>query len=818
MSTMSEMPAKRPTEYATLAAPSLSRIFVASSNSTGLGENLFHRRRREAILLGVLALVSAMRVSSRSQSPGAIYSEAALVFSLFVIAWLMDHYKKVSKRAAINHGRLARWVASSAMIVPLGSRLVIGAIGGTPAAWEIVMLTTLGVAAIALTFCSQSAKHSALSVVCSGFLMLFSTAISDRVDAVYVAVVWVLICLWWMLANHWERLEVHLAQSVHRHRGMRFGMLAIGVIICGLAAMASWGRGPASRLLQNGVMPTSGGNQWSDPSARSGVGNGDAVVAAKDHALSFGAVESDVFLQSHQPSLFDLFDDVLGKPERIKRSEKAISLANQARNEEKKKGVQSQSGGASFSIARQSPPQKQKQAERKTASMIHWVGPPATGLALQRYDRFDGLQWVDSSAQEDAKPRLQPGLIRHQIEDRVWYFRPPSPPNDLFGPMRADAVKIINLRSPRIPAPAMAIGVHIADVDRSDFFDITGDGSLCMPDRLSVPSLTMLRLITRQIDGDAIRELKSLPMQTRTDAESTDAGSTAMMDAEAAGVRLAASLAQQWTIEATSDWQRVEMVVNRLRSDFVFDRELTSAGEDPLADFLAVRRGGDHLFATAATVMLQRLGFQARLVTGFYAPRRTSAWSAEQVDIVAADAHVWAEVMVSPEVWIPIEPTPGYEMPSFYRSLSSRFAAAMGAAIPYLAFVIFLAGGLWISRRIWGEWGCRLVWQLSRPLSARRRVVLLVRLLDMRGRFAGEKRPAGVTPRNWVNTTAAVLTGPNHSDLSSAAERFFDLADSAFYGSMVTLPRQWVEDADRVASGLTVGALMKSKRKKVMNR
>jgi len=811
-------------EYGTSKASSDLRVIVAKSNSTGLGETLFHRRRREAILLAVLALVSTMRVSSRSQSPGAVYSEAALVLLLFVIAWLIDHYKNVSalaksqaeqgaKLTTTNNGRLARWVATSAMAVPLGHRLVINAIGGAPAAWEIVMLTTLGISAIALAFCSQSTKHSALSVVSSGFLMLFTAAISDRTDAVYVAVVWVLICLWWMLANHWERLEVHLAQSVHRHRGTRFGMLSLGVVICGLAAMASWGRGPAARLLQNGVMPTSGGNRWADPSARSGVGNGDAVVAAKEHALSFGAVESDVFLQSHQPSLFDLFDDVLGKPERIKRSEKAISLANQARNEEKKKGVQSQSGGASFSTSRQSPPQKQKQDERKTASMIHWVGPPATGLALQRYDRFDGVDWTDSSAQKDMKPRLQPGLMRHSIEDRVWYFRPPAPHSDLLGPVRADAVKVINLRSPRIPAPAMAIGVHIADVDRSDFFDITGDGSLYMPDRLSVPSLTMLRLITRQIDGDAIRKLKSLPQRG-----STDAGGGQEIDAETAGIQLATRLAQEWTIGATSDWQRVEVIVNRLRTDFIFDREQASAGQDPLADFLASQRGGDHLFATAATVMLQRLGLQSRLVTGFYAPRQTSAWGAGQIDIVATDAHVWAEVLIGPDVWVPIEPTPGYELPSFYRSLSTRFAAAAWAAFPILASIVFLLCGLWITRRFWGEWSCRLVWKLSRPLSARRRVALLVRLLDVRGRFAGEARPAGVTPRNWVNSTTAVLPGPNISDLSSAANRFFDVADSAFYGSMATLPHQWVQDADRLASGLTVGALMKSKRIKVMNR
>lgn len=94
-------------------------------------------------------------------------------------------------------------------------------------------------------------------------------------------------------------------------------------------------------------------------------------------------------------------------------------------------------------------------------------------------------------------------------------------------------------------------------------------------------------------------------------------------------------------------------------------------------------------------------------------------------------------------------------------------------------------------------------------------MALLVRLLDWRGRLAGTRRGVGVTPRRWVEQAAMVAEkiggDTTAAGLQVAANRFFDVADATFYGSATAIPRSWVVDADRVASGLTVRALMKSK-------
>lgn len=807
-------PADHQPSTTAIAQDSLDRLVRSRWAMTSLGVGLFARRRREAIVMAVLPLVATMRVPSTSQASGLVFIEAAVVALLFAIGWAIDRYSIVPRR--LSHPkmagyRLGRMVGGLAVAVPLASRLVVSALGGEPAAVEIVMLSTLGIGAIALVFCSISPKHAALSVVCSGFLMLFTTSISDGVAPVYLAVVWVLICLWWMLANHWERLEVHLAQSVRRHHGMRFGMTTLGLVICGLALMATLGRGPAARLLDSGVMPTSGGNQWSDPSARSGVGNGDAVVAAKDNALSFGAVESDIFLQSHQPSLYDLFDDVIGKPQRVRKSEKAISLPNQQPKDTKSRAVQSQQSEAGFTTSRQPKPKTQKQQERKTPTMLQWVGRPATHLALQRYDTFDGVDWTDASNDSSPQPRLSGAMIRTEIEDKVWYFRPIAS-SPLLGPPRGDAVKVINLRSPRIAAPATVAGVHIADVDREDFFGVTGDGSLYMPDRSSVPSLTVIRLVSYEIDADQLRSATSFAARL---------SNTQDVDAMTQGVAQAGRLAKEWTDGMAPDWECVERVIERLRTGFVFDRSATTASEDPLATFLNQRRGGDHLFATAAAVMLEQIGFETRLATGFYVPRRLNRWGNSQIDVLAEDAHVWCEIKSIDGVWVPLEPTPGYEPPHLYQTLLRRIAAMAWAAVPYLAGILIATISLWFLRRIWGEWLCRALWRLSKPIGQRKRMALLVRLLDWRGRLAGTRRDVGVTPRRWVEQVTPMEDeggGEKVAALRVAADRFFDSADAVFYGAAVSTSQAWVADADRVVSGLTVRAMMKTKRLRMVER
>ena len=105
-------------------------------------------------------------------------------------------------------------------------------------------------------------------------------------------------------------------------------------------------------------MPTSGETGDKDSAARSGVGNGDALIAARDHASTFGAVETDLFLDSEKPSLFDVFSEEFGEPRKTTRTEKAQALSpNETRSDEGKFAEANRStGNDAFSTQRSTRP------------------------------------------------------------------------------------------------------------------------------------------------------------------------------------------------------------------------------------------------------------------------------------------------------------------------------------------------------------------------------------------------------------------------------------------------------------------------------
>ena len=124
-------------------------------------------------------------------------------------------------------------------------------------------------------------------------------------------------------------------------------------------------------------------------------------------------------------------------------------------------------------------------------------------------------------------------------------------------------------------------------------------------------------------------------------------------------------LAKRWTEDVASGWPQVRAIVGRLREHYVLDHAARPPADcqHTAAHFLlSSRRGPDYQFASAAVVLLRSLGMSARVVSGFHVEPSRYDPRAQHTPVFKDDVHFWAEVHSGGGNWIPLEPTPGYEL------------------------------------------------------------------------------------------------------------------------------------------------------------
>lgn len=706
------------------------------------------RKSNEAILLAVISIAVVGPLRYPIESHFLFIAEMALVGVLFIVA--------LAKRSS----RIGLLAGVATCFVPLVFAVVARA-AGSPIAYEMTALSTLGAASLAMAGAGDRVR--AMSLVASGFLTLFAVAISDYSAAVWFAIAWLTVCVWHLVANHWERLDLCGVDQVRRGSGVRPVSVLAAVAIFIVSGVVVKDRLGESKRFAFGFMPTSGGNQWSDPAARSGVGTGDAAIAAKDHAESFGAVESDLFLESTESTLFDMFNDSIGEPKKKKNKyERRQGLTAEVVLEMHTKAAKSEKGGSSFSADRLPARKHLHLDDAPENAVVQWAGPSGVRLAMNRYDSFDGVNWTNTAKHRNEK------LVRREIDGAAW-FSDSATRSLTNSTTDVNLLKVLRLDATRLPVPMLTTALHIKDVDRADFFGIEDDGSFFMPGRDKIPPLTVVNVASTKVMED---ELWS-GLTANSDAPAT---SSSLLD-ETQIEPLANAVAQMNIDAEATSYQQLQTIVAHLRSNFVFDRAAAAAeGEDAIATFLETRHGGDHLFATVAALMAREIGLQSRLVTGFYV--RTSAIdiAAGHTNVLPDDVHVWAEIRLDDGRWFEIEPTPGYRQPVYTPStwlLATKFAAAYWLhAIGLVAMAVLL----YLTRLFWIELGLSVLYPIGSLIWPRGRMGLAMRVLQTRAKWAGYPRAAGRPQRDWLLS----MTSTN-DQLQESARRFCDAADrSAF--------------------------------------
>ncbi|MGD0956217.1 MAG: transglutaminaseTgpA domain-containing protein [Candidatus Acidiferrales bacterium] len=118
-------------------------------------------------------------------------------------------------------------------------------------------------------------------------------------------------------------------------------------------------------------------------------------------------------------------------------------------------------------------------------------------------------------------------------------------------------------------------------------------------------------------------------------------------------------LAEQVTAGSQNEYDKASSIERYLMTHYAYTLDLSGPrAEDPLANFLFVRRSGHcEYFASAMTVMLRAIGIPARYVTGFL-PGEYNDLGGDYI-IRESDAHSWVEVYFPSYGWITFDPTPG---------------------------------------------------------------------------------------------------------------------------------------------------------------
>jgi protein-glutamine gamma-glutamyltransferase len=652
---------------------------------------------------------------------------------------------------------------------------------------EIIMLACLQNAALMLAAFSHRRRCQQTSVLLASFLVLFALVMGSAWAVFLLAGLYGVLVLWWLMARYWDKVShARAAVNIQRCLPVRSSVL-VGTCLVVLAAGAALGGVGGTTYVLRGFLPTSGGDRWNDPFARAGVGDGDAMVAAQEDAMSFGPVESELFLESQMPTLYDMFNEQYGDPPKLKKkNERAIALDSGNVKHAHQRIAKTQRSGREFSTLRKRGElQRKPLGDRDAPAMLYLVGETPAHLALETFDTFDGTVWKPTRRRAPPPRSLR---VKHE-GDKPWIDVGLSSGWPILRTSQTHAVKFINLKSNRVPAPPLLAALHIDRLDQADFFGWTADGLIEMTGREQVPQFTVVHLRSSGMNLQALRERDFTAGFTSAGLPRPAAslGQTRRCVTRAGGLPAGPKnshgreTAAEWTRGVPRGWQQVEAVVGRLRSEFQVDRDARAPEDCPdAADwFLRARRGPDYLFATTAAVMLRSLGYPTRLVTGFYARPERFDRRAGQTAVLADDVHVWGEVCIDGRTWIPIEADAGLRAAprvaltwGEWASAAVRGAAAGPSAMPPgwpCCWPLAVVG--WFQRLAVLDALGYAAWRLVAAGSAERQVRWTIRLLEWRGWCCGRPRPREATLSDWYGRVAASLPPRRRKRCSGSCAR-----------------------------------------------
>ena len=667
--------------------------------------------------------------------------------------------------------------------------------------FEILVVLCLRNLMISLTVGVDDKRSKMFASLASCFLALFSLLWSMNSWTIALLIAYTITGMWWLLGAYWDRLSDCFLTHTERAIPWKpaIGATTLAALLTLVAFPLVTGQDYTTAI--QGFLPSSGGTGSQDEFAFGGVGDGPQMVAAKESASSFGPIESELFLESKMPSLYDAineFSDPPPKPVKKKRP-KAIPLSTTQVQENHQRRGTTQQSGREFSTVRVRKRTPRKVKDKRSHALLQVAGRVPVHLGLYTYDIWDGHKLTSSNSVEAISMYLD-----IDMSDRKNWVRFQGMPTDelLTYPDRHE-IRIINLKSDRVPSPPCTRAVRLDKIHSPRFFDTTQDGMLAI-DVEFIPQLTVLHVESLRRSTTQVPELaQRSPVKEASE--------------DTFGI-----LAREWTVGISDGWPQIEAICARLQQEYALDpNALVSQNvEDAAEHFLSsTKRGPDYLFATSAALLMRSLGYETRVVSGFYADPENYSRQSRLTSVYADDAHFWVEVLASPrksestgekqgrDRWLAVDPSPGYQVLLAPETLWSQllYRAALTWQVvrsnPISTITLFVCiSAIWYKK---AEVGDQLVtgwWQLHhRWGDVRHQVLSTLRLLDRRARVRGCPRPKALSLSKWN-----LSLSQKQSETMNWEAAFLSLANWALYaeGHSASYSRDEVNDLCKSAAAL----------------
>ena len=752
-----------------------SSFNVGENNSAALRENRTKEtgradqpRERERFRLAIaLALISIGAFETAlfdeyrvvSSTAVAVFMELITIFGLGAIVRRIDARKPNLDHSPRRDTTLLTILCLSA--VPFAIELCVRSSSSeSMLPLELLLLSAFRniVLATAVFVHRIDCQHVCCSL--SLFLVIFSTSLSTNRGMPLFLLLFATAGMAWLISsNHPFAKSSHFITTQQRRDHYRkIGwLLALIPFILAIPITAT------QPQVLSGFMPSSGGTNSYNQLSRSGVGDGDDLIAGTDNIQSFAPIEDAPFMSSHEPSLYDLFDDTYNEPVKIEKQERSIALSNVPKpTPGESHPVDTQKGGKEFSTLRRThEPRQDKVAPHASDALFYVKGRLPIHLKMEVFDRFDGIDWWS----EELTGRSDP-LTIEMLHGEPWLRIPVAPALEFYSKPEIHALKIVRIDTNRIPSPTQLLGVHIDKIDRSDFYEWAQPGLVRM-DREKLPSGTVMNILSRVVD-DLLVERGRVQI-TAGPSSYRDIG---IADPE----NRIAELARQWTDGVEMGWPQVRTIVQHLRTEYQHDREARPSADcqNTAVDFLFHRRRGpDYEFASAAVLLLRSLGVSTRLASGFHVDASRFDPRAQHSPVTKDNVHFWAEVHAGKDHWIPIEPTPGYELlkppPTVIENiLSLLIAVKVWIASHMLSLIGLLAAlvALTYKRHELADVIHTMVWRIRPGRTSRERALRALRLLNRRCHQVRRPKPSSVTPTRWLERVTSPTTTMERKTLS----------------------------------------------------